>query len=366
MLHQKRMVPALAALAVLLAAAGPAAPQHSPDTLLLKDFRPVPIHRIPVTEVPKARFPVIDMHSHPYARTPEEVDQWVAVMDEAGIEKTIVLTGATGERFDNIREMYGRHGGRFELWCGIDYSRADQPDFGEVAGRELERCVRAGARGVGEISDKGRGVVRRAAPGVRIHPDDPRMDPVWRKCAELKLPVNLHVADPVWAYQPMNEHNDGLMNAWRWRQDNKPDIVSFEGMIEILERTVKRHPGAIFIACHLANLDYDLGRLAGLMDAYPNLYADISARFGETAATPRATAAFLTRYAGRVMYGTDMGRDAAMYRATFRILETPDEHFYYPRFFNYHWPLSGFGLPEPVLRKLYRETALELTKRLGK
>lgn len=349
--------------AFLTAASIPA--QVSPDMLLLKDFHPVPIHRIPVTEVPRAKFPVIDMHSHAYARTPEEVDQWVAVMDKVGIEKTIVLTGATGERFDNIREMYGRHGGRFELWCGIDYSRADQPDFGEVAVRELERCARADARGVGEISDKGRGVVRRAAPGVRIHPDDPRMDPVWRRCAELKLPVNLHVADPVWAYQPMNQHNDGLMNGWKWRQD-APDIVPFDRLIEILERTVKRHPRTIFIACHLTNLDYDLGRLAKLMDAYPNLYTDMSARFGETAATPRATAAFLTRYAGRVMYGTDMGRDAEMYRATFRILETLDEHFYDRRFFNYHWPLSGFGLPEPVLRKLYRETALELTKRLGK
>lgn len=361
MWHRNIRVAALACWAALAAAA-----QIAPDELLLKDYRPVPIHKIPVTEVSRAKFPVIDMHSHAYARTPEEIAQWVAVMDQVGIEKTIALTGATGERFDRLREMYGRHPGRFELWCGIDYSRAGQPDFGEAAGRELERAARAGARGVGEISDKGRGVVRRGAPGLRIHPDDPRMDPVWRKCAELKLPVNLHVADPVWAYQPMNENNDGLMNAWKWRQDNKPDIVGFEGMIEILERTVKRHPETVFIACHFANLDYDLGRLAGLLDAHKNLYVDISARFGESASTPRATAAFLTRYAGRVMYGTDMGRDAGMYRSTFRILETLDEHFYYPQHYNYHWQLSGFGLSDAVLRKLYRETALELMQRLGR
>jgi len=69
-------------------------------------------------------------------------------------------------------------------------------------------------------------------------------------------------------------------------------------MIEILERTLKRHPKTTFVACHFANLDFDLGRLGKLLDAYPNLYVDTSARFGETAAAPRSTIKFLTKYAG--------------------------------------------------------------------
>ena len=35
------------------------------------------------------------------------------------------------------------------------------------------------------------------------------------------------------------------------------------------------------------NLDYDLARLGELLDRYPNLYADISARYGETGPIPR-------------------------------------------------------------------------------
>jgi hypothetical protein len=42
------------------------------------------------------------MHSHDYAKTPEEVVKWVKTMDDAGIEKTIILSGATGSRFDSI------------------------------------------------------------------------------------------------------------------------------------------------------------------------------------------------------------------------------------------------------------------------
>jgi hypothetical protein len=54
-----------------------------------------------------------------------------------------------------------------------------------------------------------------------------------------------------------------------------------------------------------------------------------------------------------------------MYRLTFRILETLDEHFYAP-IFEYHWSYSGFGLEEPVLEKLYRTNALRVAQRAAK
>ena len=50
-----------------------------------------------------------------------------------------------------------------------------------------------------------------------------------------------------------------------------------------------------------------------------------------------------------------------MYRTTFRILETLDEHFYSP-IFGYHWSYAGFGLPAPVLEKLYRANALQVAR----
>jgi len=64
-----------------------AAEEPSPETLLLKDFHPRSVYKIPRTEVAKARYPAIDMHAHAYAKTPEQVDRWVRVMDEHGIAK---------------------------------------------------------------------------------------------------------------------------------------------------------------------------------------------------------------------------------------------------------------------------------------
>jgi len=86
------------------------------DNLLLKNYRPVSIYKIPVTQVARAAFPVIDMHSHDYAATDADVDQWVKNMDLCGIEKTIVLSCATGSKFDSIVHKYARYKHRFEIW----------------------------------------------------------------------------------------------------------------------------------------------------------------------------------------------------------------------------------------------------------
>ena len=101
------------AVVLLLALAGtglaraqaPEGGAKTPDQILLKDYKPVSIHKVPVTTVPKARYPAIDMHSHPWAKTPEDVDRWVKTMDEVGIEKTVLLTGAHGAEFDRLVEL---------------------------------------------------------------------------------------------------------------------------------------------------------------------------------------------------------------------------------------------------------------------
>jgi hypothetical protein len=58
-----------------------------------------------------------------------------------------------------------------------------------------------------------------------------------------------------------------------------------------------------------------------------------------------------------LVYGTDMGFEKEMYRVTFRVLETWDEHFYEHEMFGYHWSLNGFGLPDEILRKVYHANA---------
>lgn len=334
---------------------------QSVNGLLLKDFRPVSIYNIPISIPKKAKFPVIDMHSHTYAQSIAEMDQWVKVMDEAGITKTILLTYATGNKFDSLVKVYSKYPNHFELWCGIDYTGLNQPGFGPAAIAELERCKKMGAKGVGELGDKGEGeLYSLPTPGYGLHINDSRMKPIWSKCAELRMPVNIHVAEPYWMYLAPDSTNDGLMNAGTWNVNVKPGMLNHQQLINTLEEAVRDNPGTLFIACHFANCEYDLSKVSRLLDLFPNLYLDISARYAETANIPRYMAGFYEKYQDRLIYGTDMGMNKHIYEVTFRVLETLDEHFYETELFNYHWAMSGFGLSDTILKKLYMDNALKI------
>jgi uncharacterized protein len=339
---------------------------QDPKNITLNNYRPKSIYNTPVSNIIKAKYPVIDMHSHDYAASQQDIDQWVKTMDKAGIEKTILLTFQTRSGFDSVVKKYAKYPNRFELWCGFDYTGYDKDSGWTIkAVKELERCYKNGARGVGELGDKGLGeIYSKPTPGLGLHIDDPRMKPLLQKCAELGMPVNIHVAEPYWMYCPMDSTNDGLMNAYTWRVDlTKPGILNHEQLIQTLENAVRDNPKTKFIACHFANCDYNLSILGRLLDTYPNLYADIAARYAETAPIPRYMSTFYEKYQDRLLYGTDMGFDSAMYSITFRILESTDDHFYEIEQFGYHWPLYGFGLPDAILEKIYHTNAINVLKR---
>jgi uncharacterized protein len=337
------------------------------NNLKLKDYHPISIYKNPKTEIQKAKYPAIDVHSHDNVNS--DVDKWVTLMNETGIEKKIILSYATGARFDSIVDKYAHYKDRFDIWCGFDYTGYDKPGWEKLALEELERCNKKGAKGVGELGDKGLGeFYSQPVPGYGMHIDDPRMKPLLEKCAELKMPVNVHIAEDEWMYLPADSTNDGLMNAAKWKVDlTKKGILNHDQLIATLENAVKTNPKTIFIACHLANCCADLSKLGRLLDKYPNLYADVAARFAEFSPVPRYTRKFMEKYQDRLLYGvdvdgSDLNYEKEMYKTTFRILESADEHFYRQDLFSYHWPLYGLSLSDKTLQKIYRGNAKKLLK----
>lgn len=364
MINRSRLICICTAIMILCVCFNVAA-QTAPENIKLKDYRPQSYYQVPASHIRKAKYPAIDIHSHPYARTDSALARWVKVMDDAGIEKTIIMTMATGPRFDSLYAKYATYGNRFEVWCGFDYTGYEQPGWSEKAVKELERCFKVGARGVGELGDKGMGeLFSRPTRAYGMHVDDERMQPLFRKCGQLKIPVAIHVAEPYWMYLPMDSTNDGLMNAYQWRIDlTRKGILNHEQLITTLENAVRQNPNTTFIACHLANCGYNPAVLGNLLDKYPNLYGEFGARYAETSPIPKYMNAFCEKYQDRLLYGTDMGFSPHMYSTTFRILESSDEHFYEIDLFNYHWPLYGFGLKDRVLKKIYRDNALKILHR---
>ena len=108
-----------------------------PDQLLLKDYRPRSIFNVPQTRVEKARFPVIDVHSHQYAKTPAQVEQWVRNMDDVGIAKVVILASAPGQAFDDAVALFKAYPERFELGQVIDEAVAKARDAVSATGNRL-------------------------------------------------------------------------------------------------------------------------------------------------------------------------------------------------------------------------------------
>lgn len=328
------------------------------DKIRVKDHAPRSLVVTKETFVPKAKFPAIDSHVHVVAETPEDIAEWVKTMDEVGMETSVVLTRATGEEFEDLSKLLTKaYPGRFYLYCGMDLTDIEQPDYPERVVAELERCYQNGARGVGEISDKGYGITGDTSlpRNRRLHPDDSRLDAFWQKCAELKMPVSLHVADHPSCWTPLDVYQERTPDYQHFNQYGK-DVPSFEELIEKRNRTLEKHPDTLFIACHLGNQGHDLETLSQAMDKYPNLYLDTSARDYELGRTPRAAARFLNKYKNRIVFGTDMGRKKSMYRIHWRLLETADE--YIPG--RVGWRYYGLDLPDATLKAIYRGTAKKI------
>ncbi len=278
------------------------------DGILVKDYAPRSLVVTPETFVPKAKYAAIDSHVHVVGKTPDEVAEWVRTMDEVGIEKSIVLTQATGKVFDALVDLLPKaYPDRFLLYCGMESAfqynghdnenNIDKPDYSERAVAELVQCYNNGARGVGEIVDKGWGFTsdNYLPREKRLHPNDPRLDAFWEKCAELKMPVSLHVADHPSSWTPLDVYQERSPDYQHFNQFGK-DIPSHAELIEKRNLTLAKHPNTIFIACHLGNQGHDLAKLSQDMDKFPNLYLDTSARDYEMGRMPRAHAKFLKKY----------------------------------------------------------------------
>lgn len=102
-------------------------------------------------------------------------------------------------------------------------------------------------------------------------------------------------------YEKIDSTNDGLINASTWKVDlNKKGILGHDELVKTLENAVRNNPKTTFIASHLANTNSDLNMLERRFDLYPNLYADIAARFGEFSPIPGFSKAFFEKYADRL------------------------------------------------------------------
>jgi len=146
--------------------------------------------------VPRAKFPVVDIHSHqPTPISAGDLDRVVAGMQANNLQILVNLSGASGERLRQGVEALraSKYKDRMVLFANVNFSGVG-PGFGPRAARQLEDDIKAGAMGLKVFKDLG--MFDRKADGSRLQVDDPELDPIWETCARLNVPVLIHVAEP--------------------------------------------------------------------------------------------------------------------------------------------------------------------------
>jgi predicted TIM-barrel fold metal-dependent hydrolase len=243
----------------------------------------------------------------------------------------------------------------------MDWSGVERSDFTEVTLQRLERLVEHGAKGIKFWKNLGLSV--RDAKGNLLRVDDERLAPIFDKAAELKIPVMFHTADPDAFFLPIDAHNE------RYEELAAHPDWSFYGshfskkdLLDQRDRVIARHPKTKFVGAHVAESGENLARATNLLETYPNVYIDISARASELGRQPYSARSLFLKFPDRILFGADLVPEESMYRLFYRFLETADEYFEYPSHASRQgrWEIYGLHLPDDVLRKIYRENALRL------
>ena len=168
-----------------------------------------------------AKFPFIDIHSHHPNPTPEHVDQLVKEMDTINLRVIVNLSGGTGDQLrQTLATMKGRHPDRFVVFANLSYNDLNTPGYGKRAAARLEQDVETGAQGLKIFKNFGMDV--KYSNGQRVHVDDPEFDPVWDKCAELGIPVLIHIAEPSAFFDPWDYHNERWIELKQFPARSRP------------------------------------------------------------------------------------------------------------------------------------------------
>jgi predicted TIM-barrel fold metal-dependent hydrolase len=358
---------------------GGGSPSGGGAAIPLEQYAPKSMLHAAGTQVPRARFPVIDFHTHITSGNGGRIQfhmdpaQCLPVMDRKNIRAMVDVTGSYGDGLQEaVRRLPEAHPGRFVVFTEPAWTHASDPDYAQFQGAQIEAAQKAGAKGLKVLKTLGL-FLREKGTNQLVRIDDRRFDPMWEAAGALHMPVAIHTSDPEAFFLPIDRFNE------RWEELHAHPDWSFHGrdypsnreLQEARRAVMRRHPGTQFVCLHVADAE-DLPYVSECLDSHPNMHVDIAARIGELGRQPRMSRRFFDKYQDRIVFGTDASSSPntpqqlfgdLLYEIYYRFLETEDEYFDYapaPIPPQGRWRIYGVGLPEQVLRKVYWENAARL------
>lgn len=331
-----------------------------------ENYNPPSTLVVPEHKLTSAKFPFIDVHNHQFEMPDMDLGTLIKDMDKLNMKVMVNLSGESGETLKkSIANVKSHYPNRFIVFANVDFRGVGENGWSEKAARQLEQDVKNGANGLKIYKSLGFSV--KDIDGKRVKVDDPRLDPIWKKAGELKIPVIIHTADPKPFWDPMDSMNE------RWlelathpgRKRSNTDPAPWDTLMAEQHRLFKNHPGTTFIAAHFGWYPNDLAKLGQLLDEMPNVVVEFGAVIAELGRQPRTAKQFFTKYQDRILFGKDSWVPDE-YATYFRVLETEDEYFPYHKKYHAFWAMYGMGLPDAILKKVYYKNALRIIPNIDK
>jgi predicted TIM-barrel fold metal-dependent hydrolase len=339
------------------------------------DVPPMPLTllRLPRTNITRAKYPAIDFHLHGRGLTNAAAyERFVKLLDSIGMGAVVNLNGGTGQDLDVSLKAGEPFRGRVANFITFSGEGINEPGWSQKFAAEMERAFKAGAMGMKVSKQLGQGL--KNPDGTFIQADDPRLDPIWEMLAKHDKPVMIHLSDSIGRFYPIGPKNERYeAGLWRRPGDSSGNLYESGPPNEVIEKARenmhRKHPNTRFVNAHMAMLYYDPQKLGAFLDKYPNGDVELSATFQDIGRAPRLWREFIIKYQDRVLLGTDGNPERGpdeFWIPHFRTLETYDEYFYHPAQIRTvggspghgRWNISGLGLPDEVLRKVYYLNAL--------
>lgn len=333
---------------------------------------PKALMKLPRTPITRAKFPAIDFHVHGgQLRTAEDYRKMITIMDETGLGIICNMDGGFGATFDRNMKVGEPFRDRVIQFARLDFTGINEPGWPARMALELERTFLAGAAGL--KINKVLGLDLKNPDGTYIQADDQRFDPIWEMAARHNKPVMIHISDSYGRFLPIGPENERYeAGLWRSNTEGNYDKTGHpapEAIEKARENMHARHPKTRFVNAHVAMLYYDMDKVTAFLDKYPNADVEISAAVQDLGRAPLLIRKFFLKYQDRIFFGSDgnPGRGVEEFWVPhWRFLETYDEHFDHPAQIRSatgaplhgRWRISGIGLPDEVLRKVYYANAL--------
>ena len=321
---------------------------------------------VPQNLLTKAKFPFIDVHNHQSNMPTQNLSVLLSEMDKLNMQVMVNLSGRGGDHLAAaVAHAKESNPDRLIVFTNISFTGLGDAGWAQTTIKQLEADVKAGAKGLKIF--KSLGFSAKDNKGETIPVDDARLEPVWKKCGQLGIPVLIHTADPKQFWDEPNAQNERWLELLTQpgRNRSAKDGFSWEELIQQQHNLVKKHPETTFIIAHFGWYANDLDHLGKLLDTYHNMNVEFGAIIAELGRQPRRAKQFFEKYQDRILFGKDSWVPSE-YATYFRVLETEDEYFPYHKKYHAYWKMYGMGLSDEVLKKVYYKNALRLIPGIDK